>query len=137
MAFRVRRGRGGQRGGRAITNAKVMEVMQHIIARLEAMETRNQGNGDDGDVSEPKIESPEEEEHVAITPEMRFLKLVLGSTSKPRLEIPIYQRSLNPKELIDWINDMEKLFDYEEIEEEKRVKFDVTKLMGHATLWWD
>ena len=101
------------------------------------METRNQGNDDDGDVSEYEIKYPKEEEHVAITPEMRFLKSVLGSSSKPRPEISIYQGSLNPEELIDWINDMEKFFDYEEMEEEKKVKFAITKLKGHATLWWD
>eukprot|EP00253_Pinus_taeda_P021287 PITA_21287 len=32
---------------------------------------------------------------------------------------------------------MEKFFDYEELEDEKKVKFAVTKLKGHATLWWD
>jgi len=32
---------------------------------------------------------------------------------------------------------MEKFFDYEEIEEGKKVKFAVTKLKGHATLCWD
>ena len=68
---------------------------------------------------------------------MRFLKSVLGSSSKPRPEIPIHQGSLNPEELIDWINDMEKLVDYEEMEEEKKVKVVFTKLKGHATLWWD
>ena len=61
MAFKVRRGRGGQRGGREITNAEVMEVMQQITTRLEAVESRNQGNADDGDINEPEIESPEEE----------------------------------------------------------------------------
>ena len=111
--------------------------MQQITSRLEAMESRNQGNVDDGDVNEPEFESPEEEKHVPITPKMRILKSVLGSSSKPRPEISIYQGSLNPEELIDWINDMEKFFDYEEMEEEKKVKFVVTKLKGHATLWWD
>ena len=48
MAFRVGRERDGQRGGRSIANAEVMEVMQRITARLEAMESRNQGNVDDG-----------------------------------------------------------------------------------------
>ena len=78
-----------------------MEAMHEITARLEVMESRNQGSVGDGDVSEPEIESPEEEEHIAITPEMRFLKLVLGSSSKLRPGIPIYQGSLNPEELID------------------------------------
>eukprot|EP00253_Pinus_taeda_P025814 PITA_25814 len=32
---------------------------------------------------------------------------------------------------------MEKFFNYEEIEDEKKVKFVVTKLKGHAVLWWD
>ena len=137
MDFKVGSGHVGRRVGRSITNAKVMEVMQQITTRLEAMELRNHGNVDDGDVSEPEIESPEVEEHIAITLEMIFLKSVLGSSSKPRLEVQIYQGSLNPKELIEWINDMEKFFDYEEMKEEQKMKFLVTKLKGHATLWWD
>ena len=92
------------------------------------MESRNQGNVDVGDVSEPKFESLEEEEHVAITLEMIFLKSVLGSSSKPRPKIPIYQGILNREELIDSINDMEKFFDYEGMEEEKKVKFAITRL---------
>ena len=61
MAFIVRRGRGGRRGGRSIANVEVMEVMQQITTRLEAMESRNQGNVDDEDASDPEIESPKEE----------------------------------------------------------------------------
>ena len=32
---------------------------------------------------------------------------------------------------------MNKCFDYEEMSEDKKVKFAVTKLKGHAELWWD
>jgi hypothetical protein len=32
---------------------------------------------------------------------------------------------------------MDIYFDYEDIDEEKRVKHTVTRLKGHATLWWD
>jgi hypothetical protein len=32
---------------------------------------------------------------------------------------------------------MERHFDYEDIDEEKKVKHAVTRLKGHATLWWD
>jgi hypothetical protein len=35
------------------------------------------------------------------------------------------------------MNDMEKLFEYDEMDDEKKVKFVVTKLKGNATLWWD
>ena len=68
---------------------------------------------------------------------MRLLKQVLGSTSRPKPDVSNYSGGLNPEELLDWINDMEKLFDYEEMNEEKKVKFDVKKLKGHTSLWWD
>ena len=68
---------------------------------------------------------------------MRFFKSVLGSTSRPRLEVSAFAGGLNLEELIDWINEMNKCFDYEEMGEEKRVKFAFTRLKGHATLWWD
>jgi hypothetical protein len=32
---------------------------------------------------------------------------------------------------------MDKYFDYEEVDDEKKVKHVVTRLKGHATLWWD
>ena len=104
-------------------------------ARLEAMETGR--DADVGDVSNPEVEVAEEEQRVEVTPEMRFFHSVLRSTSRPKTEVSIYVGGLNPEELIDWINDMEKLFDYEETEDEKKVKFAVTKLKGYGLLWWD
>ena len=35
------------------------------------------------------------------------------------------------------MNDMETLFEYDEMDDEKKVKFVVTKLKGNETLWWD
>ena len=32
---------------------------------------------------------------------------------------------------------MDMYFDYEYVDEEKKVKHDVTRLKAHATLWWD
>ena len=32
---------------------------------------------------------------------------------------------------------MDKYFDYENVAQDKKVKFAVTKLKGHATLWWE
>ena len=41
------------------------------------------------------------------------------------------------KNLIEWINDLDKYFEYDEVEENKKVKFVVTRLKGQASLWWD
>ena len=38
--------------------------------------------------------------------------------------------------MIDWINELEEYFEYEEIEDPDRVKFVKAKLKGHAKVWW-
>jgi hypothetical protein len=44
---------------------------------------------------------------------------------------------LNVEELLEWINALDKYFDYEEIDDEKKLKHVVMRLKGHAALWWD
>ena len=104
MAVRIGRGGVGRRRGRPIANAEVLETMQQIQAILEAIEVGHQR--DPEDVSEPEAE--EEEENVEFTLDMRFFKLVLGSTFRPRLEVSSFAGGLNSEELIDWINEMNK-----------------------------
>ena len=53
-----------------------------------------------------------------------------GSSS--RTDVPFYSKILNPEELIDWINAMNKHFDFAEVKEDKQVRFAVTRLRGHA-----
>jgi len=113
----------------------VLEAMQKMQARLEAMKMGR--DADVGDVNEPDVGAEEDEELADVTPEMRFFKSVLRSTFQPKLEVLIYMGSLSHEELIDWNIDMDKFFDYEETEEGKKVKFLVTKSKGHAALWWD
>ena len=38
---------------------------------------------------------------------------------------------------MDWINALSKYFDFEEIEDKKKVRYAVTRLKGHAAIWWD
>jgi hypothetical protein len=59
----------------------------------------------------------------------------LGGRAK--IEVPMYEGNLDAEELLDWIRSMDKHFDYEYVDEERKVKQAVTRLKGHATLWWD
>jgi hypothetical protein len=49
----------------------------------------------------------------------------------------MYEGNLDVEEFLDWIRSMDKHFNYEYVDEEKRVKHVVTRLKGHASLWWD
>jgi hypothetical protein len=51
--------------------------------------------------------------------------------------ILMYEGNLDIEELLDWLRALDKYFDYEDIEEDKKVKHVVTILKGHAKLWWD
>lgn len=53
------------------------------------------------------------------------------------MEFSIYEGNMNVEELLDWIKIVEKCFDYEDVEEDQKVKFTMTRLRGHVTLWWD
>jgi hypothetical protein len=53
------------------------------------------------------------------------------------MDIPMYEGNLDVEELLDWIRALDKYFDYEDVEEDKKFKHVITRLKGHATLWWD
>ena len=61
----------------------------------------------------------------------------MGATSRLRPDLDTYDGSLVAKHLIDWISNMDKYFEYDEVEEEKRVRLVVKRLKGHASLWRD
>ena len=65
---------------------------------------------------------------------IKFLKYVIGASMRPKPKVPTYQRGLDANELLDWINEMDKFFDYDETDDEWKVKFEVTRLKGHASL---
>ena len=53
------------------------------------------------------------------------------------MKFPTYDGSLIVEHIVDWVNEMDKYFEYDEVEEDKRVRLVVTRLKGHASLWWD
>jgi hypothetical protein len=65
------------------------------------------------------------------------MRAIVKMGTRVKMEFPMYEGNLDVEELQYWISDLDKYFDYEEIDDEKKVKNVVTKLKGHATLWWD
>jgi hypothetical protein len=57
--------------------------------------------------------------------------------AKAKMDIPVYEGNLDAEELLDWIRALDTYFDYEDIEEDRKVRHAVTRLKGHAALWWD
>jgi hypothetical protein len=57
--------------------------------------------------------------------------------AREKMDIPVYEGNLDVEELLDWIRALDTYFDYEDVEEDKKVKHVVTRFKEHATFWWD
>ena len=80
----------------------------------------------------------EQEEQLERMPfEERMLRALEGRNNGIKIEVPDYAGNFKSKELIDWMNSMETLFEWKPMIEENKVKFACTKLKGHAMIWWD
>jgi hypothetical protein len=61
----------------------------------------------------------------------------LSNRGSARVEVLCYDGSLKAETLIDWIGELERYFEYENVQDPNRVHFSITKLKGHVALWWD
>jgi hypothetical protein len=136
-----REDRDARRRGRPAGNAEIEREMRDLRARLEEMETTQRRGVGAAEFSDPEIEEEaghaEEEVSAEDASTERLIRAISRMSSKTKMDIPVYEGSLNAEELLDWIRALDTYFDYEDIEEDKKVRHAVTKLKGHAALWWD
>jgi hypothetical protein len=129
-----------RRQDRPMPDPAVEREMRELCARLDAMETTQRQTVDVGDVSEAESENEagaEEEVVAEDAAEERLFRVVARIGAREKMDIPMYEGNLDVEELLDWFRALDKYFDYEDVEEDKKVKHVVTRLKGHATLWWD
>jgi hypothetical protein len=48
--------------------------------------------------------------------------------ARPKMKVPMYEGELNVEELLDWINAMDKYFNYEDINDKNKVMNFVTRM---------
>ncbi|KAI4325783.1 hypothetical protein MLD38_031150 [Melastoma candidum] len=53
------------------------------------------------------------------------------------VQIPAFEGNLDLEEFIDWMHTVERIFDYEEVPGEKKVKMATLKMKKYASLWWE
>ena len=68
--------------------------------------------------------------------EERLFRAITKFGKSPTIDVGVFSGYLKPDELIDWINELEEYFEYEDIRDLDRVKFGKAKLKSHAKIWW-
>jgi hypothetical protein len=129
-----------RRRGRQGTDPAMERQMHDLRARLEDMEAAQRCTASAGDLSDSdsEIEVEREEEVVAKDASNEHLiKAIARMGAREKMDIPVYEGNLDAEEFLDWIRALDTYFYYEDVEEDKKVKHVVTRLKGHAALWWD
>jgi hypothetical protein len=111
--------------GRQVQNPDMWKENANLRARMEDMEIRQRHKADVGDISESENEDDAGHEEEEIPAEdaanERLLKAIARMSAKVKMDIPVYEGNLDAEELLDWIRALDTYFDYEDIEEDKKV----------------
>jgi hypothetical protein len=130
-----------RRRDRPMPDPAMEREMRELHARLDPMETAQRRTVNAGDISEDESENEAGNEGEEVTIEdaadERLFMVVARIGAKEKMKIPMYEGNLDIEEILDWIRALDKYFDYEDVEEDKKVKHVITRLKGHAASWWD
>jgi hypothetical protein len=126
---------------RQVPNPSMEREMCDISARLLDMETAQRCTVGVGYVIDSESEDEARHEREKVIAEdaanERLIRVVARMGAREKMDIPVYEGNLDVEEILDWIRSLDTYFDYEYVEEDKKVKHVVTRLKGHAALWWD
>ena len=53
-----------------------------------------------------------------------------------KVDIPEFEGRLDPDDFLEWIQTVERVFEYKEVPDEQKVKVIALKLRKYASLWW-
>jgi len=120
--------------------ANVKYFQTQLRQLLEEMR-RNLRNSRNPTKQGPRID-PEEEEsypHESSSEEGeggRPFRSSGGCNLNFRVDIPEFKGQLDPDLFLDWLRTVERVFDYNDIPDEKKVKLVALKLQQYASIWW-
>jgi len=80
-----------------------------------------------------EVDSSSEEEPTRMTrEEPRFQ----ANSDDFKVEVPEFEGKLDHEEFLDWLHTVERVFEYKDILEDKKVKLVALRLRKYASLWW-
>ncbi|KAH9763891.1 hypothetical protein KPL70_001325 [Citrus sinensis] len=54
-----------------------------------------------------------------------------------KVEVPEFEGRMQPEEFVDWLNTVERIFEYKDVPKDRKVKVIAIKLKKYASLWWE
>jgi hypothetical protein len=117
-----------RRAERVVENPTMEWEMRKLCAILDSMEIVQRREIGVVYIIEAKNEEMYVQGDVA---EECLLKVVVKMGVREKMEVLMYEGNMDVEELLDWIRDLYKYFNYEEIKDENNVNHVVTRLKAH------
>lgn len=104
---------------------QIQELQETVNAQQAILEAQRRRDDDDGS-SNDSSSSRSSHSHRRKTP-----------MNDINVDILDFEGKLQPDEFVDWLQTVERVFEYKEIPEEQKVKIVAVKLKKHASIWWE
>jgi len=109
------------------------QSMQRKRKAFESSYTSNPEDPNEGAKSQYSEVEGEEAEQPGQTP-WREWRIPLSNSNDFRIELPEFEGKPDPDEFLDWLHAVERIFEYKDVPEDKKVKLVALKLRKYASL---
>ncbi|XP_031378325.1 uncharacterized protein LOC116193718 [Punica granatum] len=115
-----------------------VQQLQQQLERLQAGNSDESRHGSDvGEVGEVNPFHDEDSDLSTERASSRFGRRNRFEDYGIKVDIPDFEGQMHPEDFIDWLATVERVFDFKNIFEEKKVKLVAIKLKKHASVWWE
>ena len=122
-----------------------VEQLQEQLAQREGRrhnaDNHNSENGssttDDEDENPFHEESDDHSSHASAPRRRRREFNNFHGAYNVKITIPDFEGRNHPDEFIDWLNTVERVFEYNDVHDQQKVKLVAVKLKKYASLWWE
>ncbi|VFQ90812.1 unnamed protein product [Cuscuta campestris] len=115
------------------SNAELKAQVEYLAKQVAQLTKLKMGMVQTPEESEDEQE--DDVESVVPSPTMRRNNQE-KSSSDFKVEIPTFDGKDDPDDFIEWLEMIERVFDYTEVLEDKKVKLVALKFRGYASTWW-
>jgi pentatricopeptide repeat protein len=128
-----------------VVSPNKVQQLQERLQRVEASdhdashhESDNEVSSEDGEDLNPFHQARSQASSDNTPPHPRDLRLHnVQRHYDVKVDIPEFEGRMQPDEFIDWLNTIERIFEYKDVPEHHKVKLVAIKLRKHASLWWE
>ena len=110
--------------------------MQEKRKNLQSPRSSSKHNLGDSEEEEESNSLEDSEEDAYVRRPKRHQRPQDRSYNDFKVDIPNFEGQLDPDVFLDWLQTVERVFEFKDIPDERKVKLVALKLRKYASIWW-